>query len=103
MIKTAKFNVGEFVIHQQHGYRAIIIDVDPVFQASGHYNPQACKRPFASRNPWYRLLVDKSSHISYVEECHLARDMDTHNIENPNVSQYLIEKQGNFHRNSKCH
>ena len=42
-IKVAKFNIGDQVVHQHQGYRGIIIDIDPLFQASGRYNPQAYK------------------------------------------------------------
>ncbi|MDP3705748.1 MAG: heat shock protein HspQ [Legionellaceae bacterium] len=72
--KIAKFNIGDVVVHQRQGYRAVIIDIDPLFQASGRYNPQANKRSFSNQNPWYRLLVDESSQETYVEEPLLALD-----------------------------
>ena len=97
MTKVAKFNVGDRVIHLGLNYRAIIIDVDPLFQASGRYNPQACKREFATRNPWYRLLVDGSSQMTYVEECLLKRDPSQLAIENPNLKDYLAEQKGDYH------
>ncbi len=68
MSRLAKFNIGDVVLHKQQGYRAVIVDIDPLFQASGQYNPQAQKRAFAHQNPWYRLLVDKTSQMTYVEE-----------------------------------
>lgn len=103
MIKNAKFNIGDLVRHQQLGYRAVIIDADPIFQASGRYNPQANKRAFAARNPWYRLLVDNCSQITYVEECHLTPDSDPVWIDNPNVGDYLVEKRNGYLSNSKRH
>ncbi len=103
MKDSAKFNVGDRVIHSQHGYRAVIVDVDPFFQASGRYNPQALKREFATRNPWYRLLVDNSSQMTYVEECHLQYDPRPLAIENPNVKNYLFEKKGNYWSNRNRH
>jgi heat shock protein HspQ len=103
MTKTAKFNIGDCVIHQTLGYRAIIADIDPLFQASGRYNPQALKREFATRNPWYRLLVDNSSQITYVEECYLIQDDNKERIENPNLCQYLTEQQGRYRRNTNAH
>lgn len=103
MKDCAKFNVGERVIHIQHGYRAVIIDVDPLFQASGRYNPQAFKREFATRNPWYRLLVDNSSQMTYVEECLLKKDPSQLAIENPNVEKYLHEQQGRYCPNRQRH
>ncbi|MDI9818049.1 MULTISPECIES: heat shock protein HspQ [unclassified Legionella] len=103
MNKTAKFNIGERVIHTKQGYRAVIIDVDPFFQASGRYNPQAIKREFANRNPWYRLLVDESSQMTYVEECLLKRDCSSQNINNPQIKHYLHERQGKYQTNTKHH
>lgn len=103
MNKIAKFNVGDCVIHTQQGYRAVIIDVDPVFQASGRPNPQAAQRPFANRNPWYRLLVDESSQMTYVEECLLKKDPNQQMIDNPQLSHYLDEQQGRYHSNSHRH
>lgn len=103
MYKEAKFNIGDCVIHQRYGYRAVIIDADPLFQASGRINPQASKRAFAIRNPWYRLLVDNTSHITYVEECHLRLDKNEHKIVNPKLNFYLKEQQGRYHSQAQKH
>ncbi|MBA2656774.1 MAG: heat shock protein HspQ [Tatlockia sp.] len=99
----AKFNVGERVIHLNQRYRAVIVDVDPFFQASGRYNPQAYKREFATRNPWYRLLVDGTSQMTYVEECLLERDPSQSTIENPNLKDYLKEQKGSYRPNRSRH
>ncbi|QBR85121.1 heat shock protein HspQ [Legionella israelensis] len=96
MTKAAKFNLGDIVIHSKQGYRAIIVDIDPLFQASGRYNPQSCKREFATKNPWYRLLVDKTSQETYVEECYLIKDCQVKRIENPGIHQYLKKRKGQY-------
>jgi heat shock protein HspQ len=103
MHKTAKFNIGDVVIHKKQGYRAIIVDVDPLFQASGRYNPQAIKREFSQRNPWYRLLVDGSAQMTYVEECQLIRDISDETIDNPHVEYYLTKRAGNYFTNNNQH
>ncbi len=95
-IKTAKFNVGDQVIHQHQGYRGVIIDIDPLFQASGRYNPLSCKYEFSTRNPWYRILVDNSSQQTYVEEPLLTKDQDPQEITNPQIKQYLIQHNGRY-------
>jgi heat shock protein HspQ len=96
MSQFAKFNIGDVVLHKQQGYRAIIVDIDPLFQASGRYNPQACQRDFAHKNPWYRLLVDKSSQMTYVEESLLLLDIDAEKnptqIKNRRLEQYNNRK-----------
>lgn len=103
MSKFAKFNIGDLVVHKRHGYRAVVIDVDPLFQASGRYNPQACKRDFSKRNPWYRLLVDDSSQMTYVEECLLVLDLNRQSIDNPNVEHFLVKRRGAYHTISRGH
>lgn len=92
MDKTAKYNIGDVVIHTHHGYRAIIVDIDPLFQASGRHNPQALKHNFSNRNPWYRLLVDESSQMTYVEEPFLTLDECHEQIDNPNIHDYLVSQ-----------
>ncbi|WED44707.1 heat shock protein HspQ [Legionella cardiaca] len=103
MNKLAKFNVGERVIHKKQGYRAVIVDIDPCFQASGRINPQASKREFATRHPWYRLLVDESSQMTYVEECLLIKDLSGQAIDNPHIRSYLRESHGDYHNNNRLH
>lgn len=96
MNKIAKFNIGDLVIHKRSHYRAIVVDIDPLFQASGHYNPQAPKHEFATRNPWYRLLVDDSSQMTYVEENMLLADPSQHPINNPQINNYLRGREGHY-------
>jgi heat shock protein HspQ len=103
MDKTAKYNIGDLVVHTHHGYRAVVIDIDPLFLASGRFNPQAPKRDFSTRNPWYRLLVDGSSQTTYVEEPLLALDASHDMIDNPNIGDYLIPQSGRYRSNIHRH
>lgn len=96
MNKIAKFNIGDVVIHTRSRYRAIIVDIDPLFQASGQYNPQAPKHEFATRNPWYRLLVDDSAQMTYVEENMLIADPCAEPVTNPHMHHYLKGQEGNY-------
>ena len=95
-IKFAKFNIGDQIIHSQHGYRGVIIDIDPLFQASGRYNPQAWKYEFTTRHPWYRILVDNSSQKTYVEEPLLITDNDPQELSNPQIRDYLVHQNGRY-------
>jgi len=103
MDKMAKFNIGDWVQHSRQGYRAVVVDVDPFFQASGRYNPQASVREFAIRNPWYRLLVDGSSQMTYVEECLLLPDNRGGLIDNPQVDVYLKQREGHYVPHGRRH
>lgn len=102
-IKVAKFNIGDQIIHCKQGYRGIIIDIDPLFQASGRYNPQAYKYSFTTRNPWYRILVDNSSQTTYVEEPLLNKDRNPDKISNPQIGYYLVLQNGHYRRNHPSH
>jgi heat shock protein HspQ len=102
MQKQAKFNIGDLVLHKRMRYRAIVVDADALFQASG-YNAQAIEYPFAIRNPWYRLLVDGSSQVTYVEENMLIPDPSQQPIHNPNLTQYLREHDGGYLSSSPRH
>lgn len=103
MEKTAKFKPGDIVRHSRLGYRAIIIDIDAQFQASGKLNPRAVKYDFANRYPWYRLLVDQSQQTTYVEECHLVADKNEDLINNPKIHEYLVEDHGRYVSRSRVH
>lgn len=97
MNKQAKFNIGETVIHKRQGYRAVIVDVDPLFQASGRFNPQANIRRFSNKTVWYRLLVDNSQLKTYVKEALLERDPSQNHINNPHVEEYLEKNKRGYH------
>lgn len=102
-MKIAKFNIGDLVIHTRSRYRAIIVDIDPLFQASGNYNPQAIKHKFATRNPWYRILVDESEQVCYVEESLLIADPCDDPIINPRILNYLKEHSTGYRSNRIRH
>lgn len=104
MARIAKFKIGDIVMHKRQGYRAVVVDVDPVFQASGHFNPQSLKRNFSVRTPWYRLLVDESAQITYVEEASIELDFSEEKIiSNPNVKDYLKVHKGRYQSSFSCH
>ena len=103
MERRAKFNIGDFVVHKRRGYRAIVVDIDPSFQASGPCNPGAHRYAFTERHPWYRLLVDKTSHATYVEETCLDLDQNHVEIDNPHVRRYLNYQEGRYVLNTKRH
>lgn len=103
MDSYAKFNIGDVVKHTKLGYRAVVVDVDSLFQASGHYNPQAIKHPFTTRNPWYRLLVDESSQMTYVEEYLLEQSSNKAAITNPQLDYYLASNANGYRHNLPHH
>jgi len=70
----AKFGVGDVVHHKKFDYRGVVVDVDAVFQGEdAWYEQMALSRPPKER-PWYRVLVDRADHTTYVAERHLESD-----------------------------
>lgn len=69
----------------------MIYDVDPVFSASEEwYRHVARTRPPKDR-PWYRVLVDGATHVTYVAERNLDWDPSGEPIQHPGVPQ-LFER-----------
>jgi heat shock protein HspQ len=102
-MKVSKFNIGDLVTHKKQGYRAVIIDIDSLFQASGRYNPLSTQYEFANKNLWYRLLVDESSQETYVKESLLNIDASQNAINNPLVAGHLTHINGEYHSSFKNH
>lgn len=102
-MQKAKFNVGDVVIHQRQGYRAVVIDVDLTFQPSGHYHPMASQRLLKRHHPWYRLLVDECSQETYVEETLLKQDATAIELDNPYIENYLILKKDKYYKLGNKH
>ena len=71
---TAKFRVGQVVHHKLFDYRGVIVDVDATFQGTAAwYDAMARSRPPRDR-PWYRVLVHRAEHMTYVAERNLEPD-----------------------------
>lgn len=102
-IKRSKFNIGDIVIHKNQRYRAVVIDIDPVFQASKIYNPLVHKYRFATDNLWYRLLVNNSCQETYVKESLLKIDASKSMVNNPDVKNHLQFENGAYIKISKHH
>lgn len=88
--RTSKFNVGQLVAHRRLGYRAVVVDVDPVYRD----NDAWCESEYslsARYQPWYRILQDGSTHETYLPELSLRRDAGGGRIRHPLVWLYFSE------------
>ena len=70
----AKFAIGSIVRHLRFDYRGVIYDVDPVFLGSDEWYEQVARSRPPKDKPWYKVLVDRGVHETYVAERHLERD-----------------------------
>jgi heat shock protein HspQ len=87
MQESAKFAVGQTVRHLRFGYRGVVVDVDPDFQLSDDWYDQVARSRPPKDKPWYHVLVDEASHMTYVAERHLEADDSGEPVRHPAVDQ----------------
>ncbi len=89
-----KFELGQLVHHKKFNYRGVIVQVDETFQGTDDwYDEVALTRPPRNK-PWYRVLVNKAEHETYVAERHLEADLSNRPIDHPCLPLYFDEFQG---------
>jgi len=77
-IRRSRFSVGDLIHHRLFDYRGVVVDVDPQFNGSQQWYESVAKSRPPRDKPWYHVLVDGASHITYVAERNLERDgLDT--------------------------
>jgi heat shock protein HspQ len=93
-MKTSKFTLGQVVHHKVFHYRGVIVDVDPQFSLTDEwYDAVARTRP-PKDEPWYRVLVDRTAHETYVAEINLEPDPQHCGIEHPELDRYFTRIEG---------
>jgi heat shock protein HspQ len=88
-IRCARFAVGDLVHHRLFDYRGVVVDVDPTFQGTEDwYEAMARSRPPKDR-PWYHVLVNGASHMTYVAERNLQKDTTGQPISHPLLDRFF--------------
>lgn len=90
-MKSAKFYVGQVVHHKELGYRAVVVDVDPIFSHSDEWYDKLLKARPSKTRPWYYLLVDHSKHRTYVPEQSLEYDASGLPVSHPDVQRFFAD------------
>ena len=86
---SAKFSVGQLIVHKLFNYRGVIVDVDPCYQGTEEwYDQVALTRPPRDK-PWYHVLVHNAVHETYVAERNLEADDSGKPINHPLVNEYF--------------
>lgn len=90
----AKFFIGQIVLHRRFNYRGVIVEVDPVFSNSEQwYETMAISKPPKDK-PWYSVLVDRASHLTYVAQRNLSVSDDSSQIDHPSLGYYFNRYDG---------
>jgi len=88
-ITRTRFAVGDLIHHRLFGYRGVIVDVDPRFQASEEWYEVVAKSRPPKDKPWYHVLVHAASHTTYVAERNLEPDESTDPIVHPLLDRFF--------------
>ena len=92
--ESAVFALGDIVIHEDHGHRGVIVDVDAAFQGPEEwYENLETPRP-AKEQPWYSVLLDNTDQMAYVPEHSLEPDRSEDPVTNPALESFVGEMKG---------
>lgn len=81
----ARFAIGQLVHHKLFSYRGVVYDVDPVFSGTDQWYEEVARTRPPKDQPWYKVLVDGSRHVTYVAERNLEVDSTGKPVRHPAV------------------
>jgi heat shock protein HspQ len=83
MSSTSRFSVGDVVHHRLFDYRGVVVDVDPFFMLTDEWYESVARSRPPKDEPWYHVLVDRTSQNTYVAERNLEADNNGEPIVHP--------------------
>jgi heat shock protein HspQ len=94
-----RFSPGQLVKHRRYGYRGVVVDFDVRCQADEQWYQKNQTQPDREQ-PWYHVLVDGSTYVTYAAEVNLEPDHEDQPIHHPLVP-HLFERfeGGEYERN----
>ena len=99
---TCKFSVGQLVHHNKFDYRGVVVDIDPAFQGTDEWYRQMARSMPPKDKPWYHVIVNDATHMTYVAERHLEADSVADPIENPLLSRFFSEFKDSKYTTFDC-
>lgn len=90
-MSQANFGIGQLVVHRLFGYRGVVFDVDPCFQGPDDWYESVARTRPPKDKPWYRVLVHRGMHETYVAERNLEADPSHDPIEHPLI-EHLFDR-----------
>ena len=85
----AAFSVGELVWHKLFDYRGVVIDVDPVFMGTEEWYEQMAMSQPPKDQPWYHVLVDRSTATTYAAQKNLDLDIGHKPVAHPLLEHFF--------------
>lgn len=102
---SAKFGIGDIVMHRKFAFRGVIFDIDPVFANSEEWYQSIPTDVRPDRDqPYYHLLAEneESSYVAYVSQQNLVADTDGDPIDHPNIRQIFDDFTGGKYHLRRC-
>lgn len=88
-----RFAVGQLVHHKRYDYRGLIVSYDDTCEADETWYRRNRTQPERDQ-PWYHVVVDAGSHITYVAEENLEHDTEGGPVDNPMLAQFQMHYHG---------
>jgi len=96
----SKFKPGHIISHKLFDYRGVILNVDATFQLTDEWYEFMAKSKPSKNEPWYHVLVNNETHMTYVAERNILPDHTGKIINHPLVPVYFTEIVANkYERN----
>lgn len=90
-----RFAPGHLVHHRRYDYRGVVVDFDLECRADEDWYRRNRTQP-DRHQPWYHVLVDGSTAVTYAAETSLEPDLSGQPIHHPLVP-HLFERFGDGH------
>ena len=82
-----RFEPGQMVHHTRYDYRGLVVAYDPTCRAEDAWYLRNRTQPHRNQ-PWYHVVVDAASHMTYVAEENLEPDPLRTPVENPMLARF---------------
>ncbi len=86
-----KFKPGQIMCHKLFHYRGVILKVDETFKLTNEWYDLMAKSKPPKDKPWYHIIVDNKTHMTYVAERNLQPDHSSKSITHPLMTIYFTE------------
>jgi heat shock protein HspQ len=95
------FSPGQIIRHRRYGYRGVVVDFDMRCRASDDWYRANRTRP-KREQPWYHVMVDGSTSITYAAQDSLVADDKARPVHHPLVHQFFEGiSRGRYQRNDE--
>lgn len=95
----ALFRPGQLVRHRRYGYRGVVVDFDQTCKANENWYQANQTQPDRNQ-PWYHVLVHKTTQTTYAAQTSLLADNSAEPVLHPLVPHFFSDfVNGEYVRN----